>query len=169
MEIVANSPTPGVAAPISALGAAVITTPPAGTVETWTLATPITVAALTTPGTQFRFTVDREICLDTTGSASLTRTVVRGAEGSTPATHLGGGVTNIYHSLTAGGLSSQAPTPRGRLQVFGHSIAADPENGFQSKLGALISCVPENCAIGGSVVAWDDTKTAGGSRRSRRS
>ena len=101
-EIIANSPVPGTDSPVASLGAAVTTTPAAGTVETWTFnSAPPT--ALQAAG-QWRFVVGSEICIDVTGGGGASRQVQRGAEGSTVATHpLGAG---IYHGITAGGLAN---------------------------------------------------------------
>ncbi len=99
-ELIANSPTPGSFVPITTLNAAVSTTPAANTQETWTFAgSP--PSALSTAG-QFRFVVDSEILLDITGATGTSRTVLRGQEGSTVATHANG--ASVYHDLTAAGL-----------------------------------------------------------------
>lgn len=106
-ELIANSPTPGQAAPAATLAAPIITTPAPGTVETWTFNAAPVPAALQGSG-QYHFTVDSEICIDITGGAGTSRQIVRGAEGSTPATHLQGAA--VYHSLTAAGLANWIAT-----------------------------------------------------------
>lgn len=101
-ELFADSPTPGVVAPIASLNAAVTTTPAAGTQETWTFNQgPPSVLAI--PG-QFHFQVGTEILLDITGGGGTSRTVLRGQEGSTTSTHAIG--DSVYCFLTRGSLLS---------------------------------------------------------------
>jgi hypothetical protein len=103
-QLIANSPTPGVRTPLTTLGAIVSTTPAANTSETWTFASG-PPAALATAG-QFTFVVDNEILLDVTGGSGTSRTVLRGQEGSTPATHANG--SQVWHYLTAGAATALA-------------------------------------------------------------
>ena len=90
-ELIANSPQPGVKTALTTLNGAISTTPAAGTVETWTFtsATNLVALGLSLFG-QYHFVVDNEILIDTTAGGGVTRTIVRGAEGSTPATHITG-------------------------------------------------------------------------------
>lgn len=98
-ELMVNSPQPGEDVPFTVLAAAI----------TSTTATSITLideppAALLSAG-QFRIVVGSEIMLDTTGASGLTRTVTRGVEGSTRATHVIGSA--VKHYLTAGALDAR--------------------------------------------------------------
>lgn len=132
-ELTLNSPTPGTKAPITTLAVAVTTTPAALTVETWTLGgqnvvnvgSPFVAAlptGLTQPG-QFRFQIDSEICLDITGSNAANRTVMRGVEGSTVATHAIG--ASVYHYMTAAALQNLVTQNQPALGTFqAHAASA---------------------------------------------
>lgn len=83
------------------LGAAIATTPAAGTQETWTLAA---TSMFPQAAGQTRLIVDSEILIATTPPASgTTISVTRGQEGTTPAAHANG--ATITQIVSAGSLS----------------------------------------------------------------
>jgi hypothetical protein len=95
MEVIANSPTPGVAAAVTTLASSISST-------TATSITTNAAAAGDLLGGSFRILIDSEIMLVTAGQSGTTWTVVRGVEGSTAATHSSS--ASIYHVFTAAGL-----------------------------------------------------------------
>jgi microcystin-dependent protein len=112
----------------TALGAAVTTTPAAGTLETWTVNSTATFPQIGTGGIQqFRLTVGPStdtspeivICTEVVSSTSIQ--VSRGAEGSPIKTHALG--DEITHTFTAGALA--ALIPAGVIQQYG-GVAVPP-------------------------------------------
>lgn len=79
--------TPGTPAPLTTLAANVSTAPAAGTIETWTF-----TAAPTSRGQKiaYPFLIGSEVCWDLTAGSGTSRTVLRGADGSSTATHSSG-------------------------------------------------------------------------------
>jgi hypothetical protein len=96
-ELFANSPTPGQNVSLTTLNAAVTTT------NATTITTLAAAPAVLQGAGQFRVIIDSEILIVTAGATGTSWTVVRGAEGSTAATHSNG--TAVYHSLTADALN----------------------------------------------------------------
>lgn len=83
----------------SVLGAAVITAPVAGTSESWTLSSAQSIVGTVITGQLL--IVDSEQVLVTAGGGTTTITVTRGANGTTPATH-------VINSLVLGVAGAQA-------------------------------------------------------------
>lgn len=100
-ELFANPPSAGGVSPwfFSTLTNSVLTTPVAGTVETWIISQ-APPSSLTVAGGQFHFIIDQEICIDLTGGGGTSRQVQRGADGTVPQTHTG--TTSLYYLVTAG-------------------------------------------------------------------
>jgi hypothetical protein len=125
-ELIINPATPGTAAALTTLGAAVSST----TATTISTAAPATTA-YQAPG-QFRILIDSEIMLVTAGANTTSWTVTRGVEGSTAAAHSSG--VSIYHVITAGSLDA-------RYQLFGEHVWDTPEAHGAQGDGLLLSDV----------------------------
>lgn len=133
-ELVANSPTPGAVAPLTTLSAAISST--TATTMTTVGAPP---AGLQGAG-QFRVVVDAEVML--ANYTAGTWTLVRGAEGSTKATHLNG--ASVFHYLTAGALTAlpngvAAVNATGVVFIQNSRAAADANPAFSITGGGELS------------------------------
>lgn len=149
-ELLANPSAAGGQIPLALahLTAAITTTPAAGTVEQWTVDTPAPAALQGAYG-RFRAVIDGEIVIvwaSSTGASPWN--VVRGAEGTTPATHLNG--APIYHLPTAGSMYGYRRPVELRSRLSSDLIRSFQSPGPADNPAVSVSAANANSAITGA-------------------